>query len=425
MRHRRARLVLSTLLLATAASSGVASAAPVLPSIPCPKNDIRALGPVFYDLGTGEQGGVPDPVPTADSRWNVVLPAAGDAYSITPHPAWTTVPNANWINSRTTYASSGSPSWVNTTVTLPEGTAVTVAAGNVATAFSTTFTLVPEVVNRVLDTEFAADNGARFYLNGHFIGGFDPPASVSNATQLTAFQQLHSLTYAGPWLQDGLNTFTAVVSDRGVATGLLVRGGVNGCAVRGFTPTTCVDYKPGGTTGAGSVVTYSPMPIDLGTGEQGYVQDPIGSIDTKWRTGPLGTGNAYSVSPYPGWLTPTTSNWISVSPTRTGSPGVYTYRLNFAVPLDISYGGVVFQFAADNDVTFTLNGTPIGGAVNSYGSLQTISLASAPLVPGTNTLVATVTEHHVVTGLVVEGGAYVCRKPAVVKEVLDTIVPAG
>ena len=422
MHHRRLRVVLSAALLAAAASGGLASAGQVIPSIrPCSSTTVNTFGPVFYDLGTGEQGGVPDPIPAADTRWDVVLPTAGDAYSITPHPAWTTVTNANWINSRTTYASSGTPPTVNTTITLPEGTSVTVAAGDVVTAYTTTFTLVPEVINRVLNAEFAADNGARFYLNGHFIGAYDPPASASSATQFAAFQQLHPLAYTGPWLQDGLNKLTAVVADRGVATGLLVRGGVDGCAVRGVTPTTCVDYKPGGTTGAGSVVTYSPAPIDLGTGEQGYVPDPIGSVDTKWRTGPLGTNNAFSVTPHPAWVTSTTSNWISVSPTRTATPGVYTYRLDFAVPLDISYGGVLFQFAADNDVTFTLNGSPIGGAVNSYGALQTISLASAPLVPGTNTLIANVTEYGVVTGLLVQGGAYVCRKPAIIKEVLDAI----
>lgn len=411
MRYRRACLALSSLLLLTTASGGVAAAQDLIPRPTlCSSAAVNVLGPVYYDLGTGEQNGVPDPIPAADSKWDTVLPTAGDAYSITPHPAWTTVPDANWINSRTTRASSGTPPQFNTTVTLPEGTVVNVSAGNVTTAFSTTFTLVPEVVNRVLNAEFAADNGARFYLNGNLIGGFDPPASASNATQLTAFQQLHTLTYAGPFLQDGLNTFTAVVSDRGVATGLLVRGGVEGCAVRSRVATTCVDYKPGGTTGAGTVYTYSPAPVDLGTGEQGYVPDPIGSVDTKWRTGPLGTGNAFSVSPYAGWLTPNTSNWISVSPTRTATPGAYTYRLDFALPLDLAYGGVEFQYAADNDVTFTLNGTPIASATNAFGSWRTVSLASAPLVPGTNTLMATVTENGVVTGLVVEGGAFACRK---------------
>lgn len=432
MRHRRARLLLSTVLLLTAASGGAASASEIIPGVRlCNPNAVNTFGPVFYDLGTGEQGGVPDPIPSADTRWNTVLPTAGDAYSITPHTAWTTVSDANWINSRTTYASSGTPATYNTTLTLPEGGTVSVTAGNITTAYSTTFTLVPEVVNRVLNAEFAADNGARFYLNGHFIGGFDPAASASNATQLTAFQQLHPLTYAGPWLQDGLNTFTAVVSDRGVATGLLVRGGVDGCAIRGVTPTTCVDYRPGGGTtgGGGSVVTYSPMPIDLGTGEQGYVPDPIGSVDTKWRTGLLGTGDAYSVAPYGTnvWYDDSTiGNWISVAKDRRPGPGVYTYRLDFMAPSDLSYGGLLFQFAADNDVTFTLNGTPVGvAAVNAFSTLHTVSVPSAPLVPNMNTLIATVTDHGVVSGLYLEGGAYACRKPRIVNDTLDAIVPIG
>lgn len=428
MRHRRLRLVLSTALLLSAVSTGVASAGEIVPAVkPCGTPvPVNTLGPVFYDLGTGEQGGVPDPIPNPDTRWDVVLPTAGNAFSITPHPAWTTVTNANWINSRTTYASSGTPPTYNTTLQLPEGGTVTVAAGDVTTVFSTTFTLVPEVVNRVLNAEFAADNGARFYLNGSFIGGYNPPASATNATQLAAFKQLHPLTYAGPLLQDGLNTFTAVVSDRGVATGLLVRGGVDGCAVRGVTPTTCVDYKPGGgTTGGGTVVTYSPAPIDLGTGEQGYVPDPIGSIDTKWRTGPLGNGNAFSVLPYGTnvWYDDsTTGNWISVAQNRMPGAGVYTYRLDFTVPADISYGGLLFQYAADNNVAFTLNGTPVGSATNAFSTLHTVSVPSAPLVPGVNTLLATVTDFGVVSGLYVEGGAFVCRKPAVVKEVLDPTV---
>ena len=429
MRYRRARLVLSTVLLLTGVSSGVASAGEDSPSIrPCDKTTINALGPVFYDLGTGEQGGVPDPIPAADSRWDTVLPAAGDAYSITPHPAWTTVPDANWINRTTTYASSGTPSTVLATVTLPEGTTVTVQAGDVVTAYSTTFTLVPEVVNRVLNAEFAADNGVRFYLNGNYIGGYDPLGNALNSVQLAAFQQLHPLTYAGPLLQNGLNRLTAVVADRGVATGLLVRGGVDGCAVRGRVPTTCVDYKPGGTTGGGSVVTYSPAPIDLGTGEQGYVPDPISSVDTKWRTGLMGTGDAYSVAPYtPAWYSlSTTANWISVATDRRPGPGVYTYRLDFMVPNDIAYGGLLFQYAADNDVVFRLNTSPpLGGDVNAFGYLRTFSLPSAPLLPGLNTLWATVTDHGVVSGLLVEGGAYVCRKPAVVQDTLDKIGPIG
>ena len=426
MRHRPIRLVLSTLLLLTAVSSGNASAGETIPRVKCVGGTpVNAIGPVFYDLGTGEQNNVPDPIPAADTRWDVIYPTAGDAYSITPHSAWTTVGNANWINRQTTYASSGQPAAADFAVALPDGSAVTVAAGTAITAFSTTFTLVPEVVNRVLNVEFAADNGARFYLNGHFIGGYDPPVNDTLANQYLAFQQLHSLVYSGPWLQDGLNTFTAVVSDHGVATGLLVRGGVDGCAVRGADPTTCVDYKRGGTTGAGSVVTYSPMPIDLGTGEQNYVPDPLLSPDTKWRTGLTGTGNAFSVAPYtPAWYSgSTTANWISIARDRRPGPGVYTYRIDFTVPSDISYGGLKFQYAADNDVAFSLNAGPVFAAgTNTFGSLTTVSLPSAPLLPGTNTLYATVTDYGVVSGLIVEGGAYVCRKPAVLAEVLDPIL---
>jgi hypothetical protein len=363
-----------------------------------------------------------------------VLPTPGPAYSVAPNSAWVTVPDANWINSRTTNASTGG-TVVSVDTTLPGGDTlahtvdtgsvgtgtvgtvgaptgpINVGVGTTTTTFRTQFSLPAEVVARSLEIDYAADNGVTFYLNGTPIGGYDPGVASSNASQVAAFSQLHPLV-ATVGFQDGLNTLDAVVSDYGVATGLLVRGAVHGCAVRGKTPSTCVDVR----RTDGSVVTYSPVPVGIDTGNANAA-----GVDTRWHTGPLGAGPAYVTAPHPGWWAQSSrASWISVAADDYGptSPGTYTYSITFNLGSNVSYGGIVLDYAADNAVAFALNGTPIGGyaageVASAFNQTHHLALPSAPLHAGSNTLTATVTDYSGVTGLLVEGDVFVCRSQIV------------
>jgi hypothetical protein len=388
MRLRKACALAALALSLVAVPATNASAAPVLETRCAVPTVVTAapVGDVYVDLGTGEQNGAKDNVPDPDTKWHVQPYAP--AYSVTPDSAWTTVTNANWINSRTTNASSG--------------------GSQVSTTFRMQFWLTPEVVARSLNLEYAADNGVSFYLNGQYIGGYDPPTTAPLPQQLAAFTTLHPLVYTGLAFQEGVNNLDAVVTDYGVSTGVLVRGNFHGCLNRTKVPSTCVTVTKTG------VVSYSPAPVDLGTGEQGYTRDPVGSVDTKWTTTLPVAGPAYSVMPYYGWYDDPgrTSNWINSvpQPYTIGLPLTKTYRMQFTAPT-YAYGGIDLAFAADNDVVIRLNGVVVGHAAGSPGSfnqLHTVSLAGAPIHGGTNTLEATVTDDGVATGLYVEGSAYVC-----------------
>jgi hypothetical protein len=418
MNRTRTLVTAAALLLAAAPIPAASAAAPAIGRCSAATLATMPISEVSYDVGTGEQHGVRDAYTAPDGKWDVVAPTPGDAYSVAPNSAWVTVPDANWINSRTTNESSGG-TVVSVDQTLPgvpavDGgpTQVSVGLGTTQTTFRTQFTLDPHVVNRTLEIDYAADNGVRFLLNGTTIGGYDPLVTASNADQVAAFHQLHTLVFGGLAFQDGVNTLDAVVSDYGVATGLLVRGAVHGCAVRDLDPSTCVDVR----RTDGSVIAYSPAPVDVSTGSTDGVPDPVPSTDGKWHTGPLAAGSAVSVTPHSGWWSGSTrANWVSVDQGYgPGTPGAYVYSVSVDLGPDVAYGGIVLSYAADNAVAFRLNGTPIGGYAagdvkTAFNQPHTISLASAPLRPGVNTLEATVTDYGTATGLLVEGDVYVCR----------------
>lgn len=438
-----------------AVPAGGAHAATAVPG-PCDPTTLstRLVGPVSIDVGTGETNGTRHAYTTQDDTWTTALPTPGPAYSVEPHASWVAPAGANWINSSTTNAShggsvvigvgdgvldtgsldrvvgSGLGPVVDDAVASLAGPVGTVSAGTTTTTFRTTFTLPPEVVNRSLNIEYAADNGVTFLLNGHPIGGFNPPVTASIATQQSAFNQYRPLV-ATAWFQDGLNVLDAVVSDYGVATGVIVRGAVHGCAVRGLDPTTCVTVDP-----RGSALTYSPVPIDIGTGEDNYVPHAIGAQDPDWRyVTATGSTPTYSVTPNPAWFTSQHANWVNSSAdTSTGNDAVgvgvgigdggpqvsvvanpptsgltRVYRYTFTLPSDFSYGGLQFQYGGDNDVVFRLNTVAVGTAANAFYAPHQVSLPSAPLVPGVNVLEATVTDYGVATGLFVEGGVFACR----------------
>lgn len=262
-----------------------------------------------------------------------------------------------------------------------------------------------------LDLEYAADNAVTFLLNGTPIGGIP----VATATT-SAFTQLHSLVYAGSLLHDGENRLDAVVTDHGVATGLLVRGSMTGCAVAWVEAGTCVSV-----TQAGASATTARR-IYVSTGANGASKTAVGVQDQHWvNLGPA-TGQPWTVAPYGPWYSASTgANWINATSTSWSTPEASgplgttaTYGLDFMIPAGWQIQDLDVRFAADNAVTFTLNGPIVGG----FGGLNQDPLAFKVMHPlnyagpllhnGVNHLEATVRDFGVVTGLIVEGSVRVC-----------------
>lgn len=479
---RRRRTFQSVLALAVAAAplaaGGAASQAADIPLTRCDiavrsqDGQVRAAT-ILHDLGTGEQNLVRDAYGAADTKWDVVSPTAGPAYSVAPNSAWVDVPNHNWINVRTTNASSGGTSGTGGTVeldaTLPASPADPivdppadpdpVVVGPTTATFRTRFVLPAQGFLERLNLEYAADNGVIFKLNGVQIGGYSPAAATH-----TAFDRLHSLVYTGPLLRAGSNTLDAIVTDYGVSTGLVVKGGYDGCAVKYVAPGLCISTSDSGIT------TWAARRIPLNTGSaNGSTRDAYGSIDQKWREVSPNAGDAFSVAPYPGWYDDSTvSNWIhATADPRTGGgvgigggsyedllairtsgsssaagsglldvvagpvlspPAQYRYRIQFSLPRGASYRDLDLKFAADNGVQFFLNGVPIGGLSSAgatdhtpFNQLHPLLWAGGGFGTGTNTLDAVVSDLGVASGLIVEGAARVCDPIGVPVDLDDVI----
>jgi hypothetical protein len=438
-RHLQRTLVSLVLVASPIVHATTASASSPLPGeTSCTANEavqttvggvVIKAGQVTDDLGTGEQGGVPDPITSADTKWDVFAPTAGDAYSVAPNGAWTTVPDANWINTSTTNASHGTGGTVGVLtegltsiggVGLPSGP---VSLASTAT-FRTEFTLPSRFQQAVLNLQYAADNGVTFRLNGLAIGGYDTGSATS-----TAFNQLHTLAYAGPQLHSGTNVLDAVVTDYGVATGLLVRGSATACELLLVGPGDCVAVE------GQRAVLYSPAPVDVGTGSHGYVQDALHTRDSKWFYGAQG---AYSIPTNGAWYGQSgTNNWINWQDTDWSSGFPYpprTYTLTFTVPAGATWVDLDLRYAADNGVTFRLNGVPIGSYSttgsdpSAFKQLHTIHVTDVTsVVAGVNTLEAIVNDFGGYTGLLVEGSLSACQArvgagPQTVTDILNRVV---
>lgn len=423
MRRRRtlhAALALVVLAApAVTATSAVAADAPAAPVLEETRCDIAAqtagasvrVGTVSEDLTSGlyDTGGL-IPHTQVDDTWTVPAKTPVDAYSIAKHPAWLTPVASNWINARTTYASGGTAGPIELgpveAVLGPVGDTVTISPPDAGpllatkTTFRATFDIPRQSYLNRLELNYAADNGVTFLLNGVPIGGYDPPVADP-----TAFQQERSLVYAGPLLVEGTNVLDAAVTDYGVATGLLVRGGYRGCQVQWVEPGICLEI------GDTSVVAYAPAPIDLNTGGSNGSRDAIGTVDGKWRSVRTGVAqDAYSVTPYPGWFNAlSTANWIheTRTPTTGGIGRTYVYEVRFTVGSGATYSDLDLRWAADDTARFSINGTPIP-TVGSFRTLTPLHWVG-PLNAGTNVLRAEVVDSGLVaSGLLVEGGARVC-----------------
>ncbi|HEX8002140.1 MAG TPA: hypothetical protein VF519_05545 [Mycobacteriales bacterium] len=430
----RLRRTISTALAVAAITAPVvtaagASAAEPIGPVELSRCDISAdtdrlsvrVATVASDLTTGRDDATGSPIPytQVDDTWTIPAKAPDDAYSIAKHPAWIAPASGNWINSRTDYTSTGTPATISVglqpvEVVPPDavttsvdsirlaGTSVGVAlpVGGSTTVFDAAFTVPAQSYLNRLDLRVAADNDVILRLNGTVIGTIVSAGS-------TAFTQEWPFAYTGTAFKTGVNHLTAEVTDYGVATGLLVRGGYSGCQVAWVEPGICVRVSTTGYT------TYAPAPIRLDTGSHNGIRDAIGAVDSKWHSVTNWTfPDAYSVSAYPGWFDQlTTANWIHERPDpRTGSLGTvrtYAYEVEFNVSPGATYQDLDLRWAADDTARFYLNGTLIPTA----GSYQTLTPLhwTGTFNTGVNTLrVEVVDTGLVASGLLVEGGARVC-----------------
>lgn len=362
--------------------------------------------PWSADVRTAEDGGSIIPYGQQDLDWWVV-PTDGPTYSVAPHPSWTaTIPNANWINSTRTYDSNPATGTGGLRDVL-DRVGVALPFVTTQTTFRTTFQVPANSFLAQLDLQYAADNGVTFFLNGVPIGGYDPVP-----TEPSAFQQVRTLTWAGTF-KDGANTLDAVVSDDGVATGLLVGGTATACAPGKVPPGTCVYATPTG------LVTFSPKPINLGTGETNHVPHAFTTPDDDWYVHPAGT-DAYSVAPHPtAWVTSTTANWINIATTRaSGPPTTRTFAVQFTVPAGYTYADLDLRFAVDNTVELYLNAIALSNRIGfhlvpdqtAFNQFHPLLHVGQHFTAGTNTLYAVVRDYGGSTGLIVEGGARICAR---------------
>lgn len=384
------------------------------------------VGMYSRDLTTArsDSTGLAIPHTQVDDTWTVPAKSPDDAFSIARHTAWVpAAANSNWINSRPDYQSTGTgvsggtpldeviaieagPTDAATpAIAVPEA-AVPLPALPSKTTFRATFTVPQQSYLNRLDLTYAADNGVTFYLNGYPIGGFDPTVA-----DVTAFNQERPLAYTGHLLQEGVvNVLDAVVTDYGVATGLLVRGGLSGCLVRYAVAGTCLDVQDNG------VYAYPPVRHDISTGSQNGVRDAYGAVDTKWRSVRFWTApNAYSVKPYNGWFgNLTTANWIHEWPNPSTSGAVTTFKYEIDVPITAPVLSVQIagRFAADDSAVFRFVNGPVVATGGTWSTTAPLQWAGT-LSPGLHKLRADVTDSGLVaSGLLVMAEVRICYSRA-------------
>lgn len=422
-RTLRAALVLTVLAAPAATAASAYADEPIaiaIPETPCqvslsasPGVDV-AVAPTSEDVTTGYDDSTGAAIlPTLrDDEW-IVVSTGNEAYSIAKHSAWIAAATGNWINSRSDYQSTGGGGVVGPVdEVLSTESSVSLQAigtGGVGpvepslpgtTRFRTTFDVRDNSYLNRLDLTYAADNGVTFYLNGAPIGGFDPAGADP-----TAFQQERPLAYAGPLIRVGTNVLDAVVTDYGVATGLLVRGRYSGCLAWSRGPGVCLDFTES------HVYAWPAQNIDLSTGSNGGSPHAIGTVDDDWHSRRVFTQtNAYSVSPYNGWFNQiTTANWIHETPNpSTGAIGrTYVYDIEFTVGANATYQDLRFDYAADDTARFYLNGVLIGAGGN-WRTLTPFQW-NGVFNTGTNVLRVEVLDSGLVaSGLLLQGGANVC-----------------
>lgn len=177
----------------------------------------------------------------------------------------------------------------------------------------------------------------------------------------------------------------------------------------------CVDVNP-----------CRDVTIDITTGRENGANLAAGAQDQEWRYMPSNAGSFVASGPWGIPAGATAGRWIN--PNAVGSTGLApsvaagTYLFEFPFTLGDEWGTngcrLRFRFAADNSVTFSLDGGPSIGATPSAvstttGAFTTLHPASTIVVPvgaGSHVLRATVTngspQHDGPTGLFVQGDVF-------------------
>jgi hypothetical protein len=169
---------------------------------------------------------------------------------------------------------------------------------------------------------------------------------------------------------------------------------------------TCVNIRP-----------CRDIVIDLSTGYEEGRKLPVGLPDIDWTliSGPtagLFPRPATVHGAYPGYVVGIDSEWIAPAVSDSERDGQYVYALEFGLPSAANerFCGIELDYAADNAVTFTLDGSPIGTIPFSglpFAATHHASYGFAGTA-GTHTLRAIVTNAAAVgttnpTGLLVHG----------------------
>lgn len=162
----------------------------------------------------------------------------------------------------------------------------------------------------------------------------------------------------------------------------------------------CTDFKP-----------CNPVSIDISTGVDDGVKLPNGTPDPDWTVtyGTVGTVAATTTS-LSAWTPAPNAQWIGALDPPDEIPGItsYVYTFNFVLGQDMVGRACFlnFDYAADNDVTITLDSTQIaqltGGTSNNFAVLHPGSAAFTGSF-GQHTLQATVVDHGAYTGFLLQG----------------------
>ncbi|HVF06848.1 MAG TPA: hypothetical protein VNA20_18570 [Frankiaceae bacterium] len=156
--------------------------------------------------------------------------------------------------------------------------------------------------------------------------------------------------------------------------------------------------------------------FDVRTGSAGGVALPLGAADPDWLVGGVAATTTPPVSSYviPG----AGLRWITAPDPYV--VGVTRFRYAFDVPGGGTILGYTFSYAADNGVTFELNGAPLGGypaPVSSsdpsgFNTTRTITVSGRAAVDGVNVFDALVQNTSGPLAVLVSGEIHVCSPAA-------------
>lgn len=363
--------------------------------------------PFETDVSTGGDVTVPaqDPVGAMDNQWTLVaapsaVPTPANVYAITKHPAWVQEgPASRWVNPW----DQAHPGNAGPGGTPAAPTSITAAGVAYETpyVYQVRFFVDFATVDVVeLDMAYAADDVSTVYLNGGSGGSL---YAFNGVTSFGGFAAWHQVVYAESVtapvrLVNGWNTLEVEVHNWILYTGLLLEGVVRGRCLedpcKDYQTTAALDTGAPGVPGQPDALWY--LTLVGGTPQTTPFPHPVAVLpNSAWVLPPPGTS----------WVSPTIS--ATLGPGASPS-GAYEYNVDFllrCIPHECERARLSFDYAADNDVWFSLNGAAITGTVaNAFGSLHHVDhVGCKGLRVGVNTLTAHVQEYGVVTGLLVDG----------------------